>query len=115
MSMVNEQFAFLKDVCKLVQWCAEQGYIVTAGEMWRPVEMQKIYVQTGRSKTMKSKHLNRLAVDLNFFIGERLLTSLDEIEPIGTYWESLDEKNRWGGNFSSFKDAPHFERNLPLA
>jgi len=110
MSRVQEQFAFLQDLCKLVTWCAERGYIVTGGELWRTVEQQKIYVQTGRSKTMNSKHLDRLAIDLNFFRGDTMLTTTSDIAPFGKYWESLDPKNRWGGNFSTFKDAPHFER-----
>ena len=100
------------DISRLIRWCAEQGYVVTGGELWRTVEQQKIYVQTGRSKTMNSKHLDRLAIDLNFFICEKILTTVEEIAPIGKYWESLDAKNRWGGNFSTFKDAPHFERNV---
>jgi hypothetical protein len=37
---------------------------------------------------------------------------------LGDYWESLDENNRWGGDFNGndkkdgFIDAPHFERNI---
>jgi hypothetical protein len=31
---------------------------------------------------------------------------------LGAYWESLHPKNRWGGNFKSLVDCPHFERNV---
>lgn len=112
MSMINEQFAFLKDFCKLVSFAESIGFVVTAGEMWRPPEMQQIYVKTGRSKTMKSKHLDRLAVDLNFFKNGKYIQDYNSLVEIGKFWESLDSKNRWGGHFSSFKDLPHFERNL---
>jgi hypothetical protein len=32
------------------------------------------------------------------------------LKPVGEFWESLDTKNSWGGNWNSFKDVPHFER-----
>lgn len=107
MSRVAEQAAFLLDVCKMIQWATEQGYVVTGGELSRPVEMQQIYVKTGRSKTMKSRHLDRLAIDLNFFKDGKLTY---ETEDVGRYWESLSNKNSAGMFWKSFKDAPHFER-----
>lgn len=111
MIRIDEQAAFLIDFCKLVQYCTETlGWKVTAGELWRPVEMQRIYVQTGRSKTMESKHLIRLAGDLNFFIAGTFVCTVEDIKPAGDYWESLNPKNFWGGNFNTFKDVPHFER-----
>lgn len=117
MANTTEQHLFLQDFCKLIQYAAEQGFTVTAGELARPVEMQKIYVETGRSKTMKSRHLVRMAGDLNVFKDGKYLTTVEEMEPLGRYWESLGPKNRWGGNFDrdwshpdGFKDAPHFER-----
>ena len=112
MSLIQEQQMFLLDVCELIKFATATGLVVTAGELWRPPEMQKIYVQTGRSKTMKSKHLDRLAVDLNFFKAGKYIQSYNELVEVGKYWESLNPKNRWGGNFSSFKDLPHFERNM---
>ena len=72
MSRVAEQAAFLLDVCKLVQFATERGFTVTGGELYRTAEQQQIYVKTGRSKTMNSRHLERLAVDLNFFKGGQL-------------------------------------------
>lgn len=109
MSRVAEQAAFLLDVCKLVQFATERGYVVTGGELARPVEMQEIYVKTGRSKTMRSKHLDRLAIDLNFFKDGKLTYDTEEI---GRYWMSLDPKNSAGMFWKSFKDAPHFERRV---
>lgn len=117
MSLVNEQAAFLKDFCKLIAYADTLGFTVTAGEILRPVEMQQIYVKTGRSKTMNSKHLQKLAGDLCFFKNGKYICSIEELAPLGRFWESLSPKNRWGGNFDknwnksdSFKDAPHFER-----
>lgn len=107
MSLVTEQSAFLLDVCKLIQFATEQGFVVTGGELYRTPEQQKIYVDTGRSKTMKSKHLERLAIDLNFFKDGKLTYETSEI---GRYWESLSPKNSSGMFWKSFKDGPHFER-----
>jgi len=121
MSLVPEQHAFLQDFAKLVIHANALGYVVTGGELWRPLEMQELYVKTGRSKTLKGQHLVRLAGDLNIFKNGKLCTR-DEIEPLGDYWESLNTKNRWGGSWRGqveaqqqkgvqpFIDAPHFER-----
>lgn len=110
MGLVNEQAAFLLDVCILVPYATRLGFQVTGGELQRPVEMQAIYVRTGRSKTMEGYHLRRLAIDLNFIFEGQLCYDVMALRPIGAYWESLHPKNKWGGNFNSFKDLPHFER-----
>lgn len=112
MSMVKEQAAFLLDVTALVHFATGQGFQVTGGELFRTAEQQKIYVNTGRSKTMNSNHLRRLAIDLNFIKDGKLCYDAKLLEPVGVYWESLNSKNRWGGHFKSFKDMPHFERNV---
>lgn len=112
MSLVREQAAFLLDVCKLIEYATAQGFVVTGGELWRTPEQQQVYVKTGRSKTMASNHLRRLAIDLNFFRNEVLIYDLKALQPIGQAWEMMHSKNRWGGNFKSFKDVPHFERNV---
>ncbi len=116
MGMVTKQDEFLGDVAALIAFARAKGFVISAGEMWRPPEMQKIYMETGRSKTMVGRHQDRLAIDLNVFKkddNEKLyLCSTAEIKPLGDYWESLHPKNRWGGNWKSFKDGPHFERRL---
>lgn len=114
MSMVNEQAAFLLDVLKLIDFATGEGFVVTGGELFRPSEMQEIYVRTGRSKTMNSRHLKRCAIDLNFFTesGGKLQLTYDSqiLRKVGEFWESLNPLNSWGGNWNSFKDVPHFER-----
>lgn len=112
MSLVAEQAAFLLDMGKLVQYATEQGWTVTGGELYRTVEQQQIHFKAGRSKTMNSIHLKRCAIDLNFFKGGQLVWDKTQLAPIGAYWESLHPKNRWGGNFKSLVDVPHFERNV---
>lgn len=105
--LVAAQAEFLHHVAKLLEFAWEQGYFVTLGEGYRTREQQEIHFRTGRSKTMDSQHMKRLAIDLHFFKDGRLTYDYPEL---GAYWESLHPKNRWGGNFKSFKDTPHFER-----
>ena len=112
MSLVVEQAAFLLDVCKLVQYATANGWVVTGGELYRTVEQQAIHFKAGRSKTMNSVHMKRCAVDFNFFKDGKLVWDRTSLAPIGAYWESLHPKNRWGGNFKSLVDVPHFERNV---
>jgi hypothetical protein len=111
-SRILEQAEFLTDVVELIRWCNEKGYAVTGGELERTAYQQAEYVRTGRSKTLQSNHIKRQAVDLHFFAPDgTYLTEYDEIKFIGDYWVSLHAKNRWGGNFSTLCDCPHFERN----
>jgi hypothetical protein len=112
MSLRQEQSAFGRDLVDLLQFITELGFDWVLGEVERPVEMQRIYVQTGRSKTMEGYHLKRLAADIHVFdrmTGEYILDEA-RLKPIGEYWERLNPKNSWGGNWKSFKDRPHFER-----
>ena len=75
-------------------------------------EQQAIYFKSGRSKTMNSNHLKRCAIDLFVFKDGKLLSTKEEMQPIGNAWESLSKENRWGGNFSGFVDIPHFQRDV---
>ena len=112
MSNVSEQAAFLLDVCKLIQKATEMGLVVTAGELYRTPEQQQIYVKTGRSRTMNSLHLQRRAVDLNFFKDGKLTYDKATLAPLGAFWESLHPLNSWGGNGVKLVDTPHFSRGV---
>lgn len=110
MTLRDEQSRFAEDVLSLLSWARDHGYEFTFGEARRTVDQQKIYVQTGRSKTMDSYHIKGLAVDLNFFKDGKYLVTKEELQPIGDTWEIICAANSWGGNWNSFKDVPHFER-----
>ena len=110
MSKVLEQHEFLKDVAKLIYFADQQGIVLTGGELYRTKEQQSIYVNTGKSNTMHSKHLERLAIDFNFFIKGVLTYKKADIQVLGDYWEYLNPKNKWGGNWD-WVDSPHFQRD----
>jgi len=105
----DEQWEFLKDVSKLIQYANENGYKLTGGELYRTMYQQRYYVANGLSWTYNSYHLKRLAIDLNLFVDGKYTTKCKDYEPLGEYWESLNPKNKWGGSWHS-KDCPHLER-----
>ena len=112
MSLNKEQFEFTKDVASLIVYANLLGIDLTFGHAYRDKETQQRMVDTGKSKTLNSNHLKRLAVDFNFFINGKLTYDKHKLAELGQFWESLNSKNRWGGNFKSFTDTPHFERNI---
>lgn len=111
MSLVAEQHLFLGHLARLIAHARDLGFVVTGGELWRTPEQQKLHVRAGRSKTLRSQHLKRLAVDLNFFLrddsgGLALCYDKAALQPLGDFWEALDPANRWGGNWARFIDTP---------
>ena len=81
----------------LIRWADDRQYGLTFSWAYRDEESQKRMVANGLSKTMKSKHLERLAVDFNLFIGGVYQTKKEAYTPLGEYWKSLDPQNKWGG------------------
>ena len=108
MTLGEHQEKFSRHLAQLMQRAWELGYEIRIGEVQRPVEMQELYVKTGRSKTMNSMHLKKCAADLHFTKNGVLCYPKE----IGDFWETLDPLNQWGGNWKSFKDQPHFERHV---
>lgn len=129
MSLNKEQFEFTKDVASLIVYANLLDIDLTFGEAYRTNSQVllnffgykvvkggilgiKLVKSKKLSKTLKSNHLKRLAVDFNFFINGKLVYDKHKLAELGKFWESLNEKNRWGGNFKTFTDTPHFERNI---
>jgi len=111
MKLSEHQRIFTKHISLLIEYAYSIGIELTFGEAYRTVYQQEEYIRQGKSKTMKSKHLNRLAVDFNFFIDGKLTYTDPRLDLLGDYWEDLDELNR-AGMFWKWRDSPHFERNI---
>jgi hypothetical protein len=110
MRLGAKQELFSRNLNKLISWVYEHtAFEIRRGEALRPAIMQRHYVKVGRSKTMNSQHGKKLASDLFFFLNGHFILSSQKLQSIGDYWESLNPNNRWGGNWKSFKDVPHFE------
>lgn len=117
MSLREKQSLFLFNIHKLIEWVYRNGFELTFGEAYRTQEQQQIYFNTGRSKTLNSRHIQRLAIDFNIFRNGLLINSPVDIKPIGDYWVTLHTDNVWGGDWDrdgsvldeTFKDPYHFE------
>ena len=123
MKLSTHQFEFLKDVGALIDFIANVKKVkITGGWLERDYAAQKRLYDKGLSKTLDSNHMKRLAIDLNIFIGNAVLTNTrkkhltkdgsDLLNEIGVFWENLHELNRWGGFFNSIYDPGHFERHI---
>ena len=132
MKLSEKQQIFTRNIGCLIQYATELEIGLTFGEAYRTqsqillnffgYEVVKggvlgIKLQKSRklSKTLLSRHADRLAVDFNFFINGKLTYDFHKAVALGKYWESLHPNNVWGGDFNKngiedgFVDTPHFE------
>jgi len=113
MTLREAQWKFLKDVALLIAFIDREGCSASGGELQRTIEQQQMYVNTGKSQTLKSSHIQKLAIDLFIFSPSgRWVQDKKTLQRFGDFWESLDPKYEWGGNWKSFLDTPHFGRKL---
>lgn len=94
--LLSKQFEFVRLVGKFIDWVYTQGYTLSAGEMFRTPEQAKWNADHGKGIS-HSLHMDRLAWDFQLFKDGKLLTTLQDYEPLGKYWESLG--GSWGGRF----------------
>lgn len=121
MELRQLQQRFTRNIAHLINFAVDNGFELTFGEAWRSEETQTAHVKAGRSNTLNSMHLKRLAIDFNIFKYDYLLFSdssrkeqdFSEAKKLGDYWIELHLSNRWGGNFQSIFDPNHFEMYIP--
>lgn len=132
MRLSQKQIIFSKNVASLIVYADLLCIDLTFGDAYRSQSQVflnyfgykltrggilgvKLVKSRKLSKTLRSLHSKRLAVDFNFFIDGRLTYDFEEIKELGKFWVSLHPKNRWGGDFNKngkkdgFVDVPHFE------
>ena len=107
MTLSEKQSIFALNFAKLILWINDQGWTVTVGEVLRTPEQEEIYFSTGKSKTKDSKHLLKLAGDLNLFVNGVYQTTKNSYKPLAEYWKSLNPLNKAGYDWGW--DANHFE------
>jgi hypothetical protein len=117
LTLSEKQRKFSIMVAQFVSWVYTlPGHSVTLGEVFRSPETQQIYINEGKSKTKNSKHLLRLAIDINLFFNGKYITNKESYRILGEKWEEMG--GRWGGRFGVKKgdyekevgwDAGHFE------
>lgn len=102
------------DLVKVVERAAEISplpFIVTEG--LRTVERQKKLVAAGASTTMRSRHITGHAVDLAAVVGKEVRWDWPLYEKLSHAMKDaaaeLNVPIEWGGDWTSFKDGPHFQ------
>lgn len=80
-------------------------------------EQQKLFA-AGKTRTMNSRHLTGHAIDLGAYVGAKLSWDWSYYEQIAVAMKqaarTLGIPLEWGGDWTTFKDGPHFQlpRNL---
>ena len=79
----------------------------------RSMDRQRELYESGASKTMNSRHLTGHAVDLGAYVGGSvrwdwpLYNKIADAMTVAA--QELNVDLEWGGNWTSFKDGPHFQ------
>ena len=85
-------------------------FSITSG--LRTIEEQKVLVATGKSKTMKSKHITGDAFDIAVFVDGKLTWELKYYKQVATHIKKVATKLGipivWGGDWA-WVDGPHFQ------
>ena len=89
----------------------EVDFAITEG--LRDEETQARYVAGGKSKTMNSRHLTGHAVDVVALVNGKASWAMPDYAKIAQAFKraayELGVPIVWGGDWSSFRDGPHFE------
>ncbi|QUL77199.1 peptidoglycan hydrolase [Escherichia phage A73] len=102
------------DLVEVVKLAIKKSTIdFTVGEGLRTIETQRKYVAEGKSKTMNSRHLTGHAVDLWPLVNGSVTWDWKYYYPMAeAVKDAAKELNipiEWGGDWTSFKDGPHFQ------
>ena len=85
----------------------------TVLEGLRTVERQRQLVNSGASQTMNSRHLTGHAIDLGAYVGGSVSWDWPLYYKIADAMKQAAADLRvpveWGGDWSSFKDGPHWQ------
>lgn len=102
--LLHRQQDFFRMTAIFFPWLITSGYEVTYGEVQRSKAQAAMNAAAGTGIS-NSLHLISLAVDLNLFKDGKFLTTKEEYQHAGEYWEDLG--GSWGGRFKNV-DADHF-------
>ena len=112
-SKINLQGVDIRLVRIVEQAIKETPIDFTVTEGLRTPERQQQLVNDGYSQTMKSKHLTGHAVDLVAIVDGKVSWDKQHYPAIAQAMKKAaadqNVKIRWGGDFKSFFDGPHFE------
>jgi hypothetical protein len=110
MTLSQKQRLFTKLLGQLIDWAYKNGFELTMGEAWRTPEQAKRNADNGTG-ILNSLHCERLAVDLNLFVGGVYCPDTKAHTRLGEYWKSLHPNCRWGGDFRK-PDGNHYSLSI---
>ena len=112
-SKINLKGVDIRLVRIVEQAIKESAIDFSVTEGLRTPERQQQLVNDGFSQTMKSKHLTGHAVDLVALIDGKVSWDKKHYPEIARAMKKAAAEQkvniRWGGDFKSFFDGPHFE------
>lgn len=106
MTLRQQQSLFVQLLVKLLDYAHTNGMELSLGEAWRTPEQAARNADRGTG-IRNSLHTQRLAIDLNLFVGGVFVDSTEGHRRLGEYWESLHPNCRWGGRFKR-ADGNHY-------
>lgn len=90
---------------------SDVDFLVTEG--MRSEDRQRVLVASGASKTMKSRHLTGHAIDLAAWVDGGIRWDWPLYDQLAVAMKQaaadLGVKIEWGGDWTSFRDGPHFQ------
>lgn len=100
-------------ICSRALLYSPVDFAVTDG--LRSLSEQRKLVANGKSRTLKSKHLKGMAVDVAAYAEGGISWKWKYYQQIAKAFKKaaaeLGYKITWGGDWKSFADGPHFELN----
>ncbi len=110
MWMVSDFLLYARNLFNGKQYSHMKDIYLKVAEWYRTPEQQRLKVISGASKTLRSKHLKGLAVDLLIYKAGQPIYQSPVYGVMGAYWESLG--GVWGGRWkmpNGSYDVGHFE------
>lgn len=105
MSLREKQSEFVVMLSRLIDYATQEGYQLTIGDAYRDPRVHGVQGdrKQGAYGRKISAHKQRLAIDLNLFKDGVFLTTTEDHEPLGLFWEAIG--GTWGGRFN---DGNHY-------
>lgn len=101
MELRQKQSLFVKCLAQLYQYATFRGWEFTLAEGYIGDSIDKPGEDTPHK--MPGNHFNRLAQDLNLFVGGEFIAGrTDQWLELGKFWEGLHPLCRWGGHFGDY-------------
>ena len=117
MKLSEQQSDFLWMVHDLLTWVhpiiSTSDVILKVVEWNRTIETQRKYLEKRLTRTLRSKHLQGLAVDFAVIKNGKYLTSSPVYDLMGIHWQNIGGK--WGGEWDGewdIYDPYHFQYNI---